>query len=461
MNPHGNVLGFAALAQTVHKARVRRGNRRAAHPQLNHRRRHQTRRQRRDINLSPAKGRTLEIALQTRHGNGQRGVRLPLNIALDLPLRLRVGVVLLVKPQLLARVLENLANLDVPPAELLEHIKLCVDIPNQDHKRGIHALAHIAAFNLIVPVARHIEPAVENRLAYQPLRVALGLRRDGLTALHNLADILRALRKIPALGVAADLERRLQIFVVLNRNAVGGLVRQHDQNGVLAARLEQIEVVLVAVVLRIRRDEPERHRRAVGLRAVDLVHFPRELKILHAVTELARRVDFVKNNLRDFIRNHRAVYRRGADFSPDILLLVREEGIRPRAAFGNIILPQQTVERILHRAPQRDFVGVNAVAHQNRDGVGRRAHIVHVPHQIQKLQNFRVKGDKPPVAGFRRVRAARDHSADRAVKALVDGVKEALKRHQRGFVFILNRARGVLKRREHGALALGEILPCR
>ena len=208
---------------------------------------------------------------------------------------------------------------------------------------------------------------------------------------------------------------------------------------------------------RIRRKRQEAQAHAAGENAnCHAVNHLVKGEVVLPVAVLLRCVDVRKDHATDALHDGGGVHRRVFDFALDVLLLIGQEVVGVAGA-GDVVLAHQAIQRGRNRSLCADFVHGDVVRHQDHDVFKVGWNVIHIAHQIQQLEHIHILRLYTQTI-VRRLLAALDHPAYGAVQEGMDGVVEAEERHECGFVLLLNPLHRLLKARQHGALAAGQVL---
>ena len=203
--------------------------------------------------------------------------------------------------------------------------------------------------------------------------------RRGLLLLStdNMLDCFRQLGNVTALYILTDLCSALQIIKVRI------LIGEHKNCLVIHIRAHQQSLISCIIQVRGYCQDAQTNR-AGQLTNRGLVDDLIIREVIFPVFEFLTDVQIPKDNLRDRLNNSSAIYGSIADISFNILLIVRQEGIGISVS-RNIVLRNQTIQRLLNRLTHVDLVSTDIIHHKGRDVIYVGLNIINISDQIQKL----------------------------------------------------------------------------
>ena len=272
-----------------------------------------------------------------------------------------------------------------------------------------------------------------------------------LTLANNVLDAFRKLRNITLLHILADFHCLFQFL------EVRGLIGQNNDSLVVDLRIQNQPLIRCAVVVACDSDNAQTHTtgRCTIQSFIDVLVVRNGVVVL-VIAELLVGVDLAEHSLRNARNDLRAVNDGVLDIDSDILLFIGKESIGI-AVSGDIVLRQQSLQRLCDGGAQSDLIGTNIIDHQNRDIVDVSLDILNVAHEVQELQNAYILLLNAVVVVSCGL-AAVDNATDGAFKESMYGVIEQVERHKCIFVLVLYALGGFLRCGKHRSFCTGEVL---
>ena len=219
-------------------------------------------------------------------------------------------------------------------------------------------------------------------------------------------------------------------------------------DGLVALRAREKRLTCGRVLV-CRRGHHAQHHAARRAHA-RLVHVLLDVKVVLAVVQLVGVEDLPVDELADACGHFRGAYGGVGNGAGDLLLVVGQELVGLSAAAG-VVLAHQALEGLVDGAAQVQQVGVRAVHHEDGDVLRVGLDVVHPADEEQQLEDLHVKGREATLGASCLVRAV-DDAAHVPLEEGLHRVVEAPEGDEGRLVAVLDRLRGLLEAREHGAL---------
>ena len=179
-------------------------------------------------------------------------------------------------------------------------------------------------------------------------------------------------------------------------------------------------------------------------------------EVVLAILELLGRIDFTEHGLRDAGNDLRTVYNRVFDVNSDVLLFVGQEGIGI-AISGDIVLRQQSFQRLRNRCAKCDLVSSDVFNHQDSNVVDVCLNVLNVAHEIKQLEDIHILLLNTVMivcCGLATV----NHTANSTLKEGMNGIIEEMERNKSILVLLLHLLSSLLETGQHGSLTTGKVL---